>query len=275
VRQPYYSDNLATLFAGDCREVLRELPAESVQCVVTSPPYDHLRTYGGFEWDFEDTAHQLYRILVPGGVVCWNVMDGTVDGSETLTSCKQKVFFHEQCGFRIHDTMIYEKGNFSHPDRTRYHQLFEYVFILSKGAPKTFNPICDKPNAYPGTGTYGVNTARQPDGSMKLRRRNVISEFGKRGNVWRGKTAGQENICSNLPHPAMMPLWLAGDLIRSWTNEGDTVLDPFSGSGTTILRAKELGRRGIGIELNADYCEITARRLGGQMVLEDTAPPTK
>lgn len=243
---------------GDCVEQMRLLAPESVHLIVTSPPYDKLRTYGGHPWDFEATAHEMYRVLRDGGVACWNVNDSVVDGSETLTSSRQKIFFREQVGFRIHDTMIYEKHSFSHPERVRYHSVFEYVFILSKGAPSTFNPIKDKPNTTAGLSTFGVATFARQNGSRHVRNtQGTVSEpFGMRGNVWRGKTRGQEECCEHKPHPAMMSKWLARDLIISWSNIGDTVLDPMAGSGTTGVAASELARDAILIEVEASYIPV-------------------
>lgn len=253
-----------TVLQGNAFDRLRKLPGDSIPLVVTSPPYDSLRTYGGNgspTWDFQLIALELSRVLCVGGVICWNVGDSVVDGSETLTSARQKIFFREHCKLRIHDTMIYEKSNFGSPSSTRYHQLFEYVFVLSKGAPKTFNPIKDKRNAWAGTGTFGKNSIREADGSFGERTRSIITEFGMRGNVWRGNTRGQEEICQSLPHPAMMPKWLARDLIRSWSNVGDTVLDPMAGSGTTGEAAIELSRGALLIELNPDYVALINERL--------------
>lgn len=249
------------IYCGNALEVLRSFPDGCVQCVVTSPPYDDLRTYGGYFWEFEGIAQELYRVLCDGGVLCWNVGDSTVDGSETLTSAKQKIFFREKVGFRIHDTMIYQKANFSHPEKVRYHQVFEYVFILSKGAPRTFNPIKDKPNAWAGRTVLGRNVMRQASGEMKEGKKNIIVENGMRGNVWYGLTAGQENVCGKFEHPAMMPEWLAGDLIASWSNQGDIVLDPMTGSGTTCLMANRLNRAFVGIELNPEYVNYAQHRL--------------
>lgn len=246
---------------GDCVERMRELPAASVQLCVTSPPYDDLRTYGGHSWNFEATARELFRVLCDGGIVCWNVGDSVVDGSETLTSSKQKIFFREVCEFRIHDTMIYEKHSFSHPERVRYHSLFEYIFILSKGAPCTFNPIKDKRNTTAGRPALGVNTFSRPNGTRfeRATQGGISAEFGMRGNVWRGLTRGQEEVCEGKAHPAMMPKWLARDLILSWSNPGDTVLDPFAGSGTTGKAAIENARNAILIEINEAYLPVIER----------------
>lgn len=244
------------IFTGDSVEILATFPSDSVDCGVTSPPYDNLRSYGGHSWDFQGTARELYRVMRPGGVVCWNVGDSVVDGSETLTSFRQAIHFKDVAGFLVHDTMIYHKTNFGQPSHTRYHQMFEYVFVLSKGAPTVFNPIKDKRNLWAGSGTFGKNTMREADGTMGERTRNIVTEFGMRGNVWNGNTRGQEDMCLGVPHPAMMPKWLARDLILSFSNAGDTILDCFAGSFTTCIQALENGRNAIGIEIHEPFCEI-------------------
>lgn len=247
---------ITKIIHGDAALVLPTLQTGYAHMALTSPPYDALRTYGGNgeAFDFPTIARELHRVLVPGGVLCWVVGDATVNGGETLTGMRQAIHFVDVCGFRMHDTMVYEKTNFSHPESRRYHQLWEYVFVLSKGDPRTFNPIKDKPNVTAGkVGSLGRNTATQADGSKVERARKVNSEFGMRGNVWRGKTRGQENMCKPLPHPAMMPRWLARDLIASFSKPGDVILDPMAGSGTTGQEAIRLGRMAINIERNKDY----------------------
>lgn len=253
--------NTHTLIEKDSAIALAEMPAESVHLVVTSPPYDKMRTCYEHDFDFGRIAKELTRVLVPGGIICWNVNDSVVDGSETLTSCHQKIFFHDQCGLRVHDTMIYAKSNFGHPEKSRYHQLFEYVFILSKGKPRCFNPIKDKKNKWFGTGTWGRNSVRESNGDMGIRTRNVITEYGMRGNVWTGKTSGQERGTSGSIHPAKMPDWLARDLIVSWSNESDMVLDPFCGAGTTLVQAIKLRRNTIGIDNDPKSIETSRGQL--------------
>jgi site-specific DNA-methyltransferase (adenine-specific) len=247
---------------GDCGLLLSEIPDDLIDLTVTSPPYDALRTYNGYSFDFETIANELYRITTDGGIVAWIVNDGVSNGSESLTSCKQKIYFAEQCGFRIHDTMFYIKRNFSHPEKVRYHQVVEYVFILSKGTPRTFNPIKDKKNATAGcVGNLGVNTFTERDGSKSVRPKKVTGEYGMRTNAWEGLTRGQEEMCIPLQHPAMMPKWLARDLISSWSNPGDLVLDPFCGSGTSCIEAKKLQRRYIGIDISDEYCSMARNGL--------------
>lgn len=258
------------LIVGDCVERIMELPSGSIHLVVTSPPYGNLRTYNGHStWNFKRTAEQLWRVLAPGGCVCWNVGDEVVDGSESLAPMRQAIYFKDVIGFNVHDTMIYHKHSFSHPDRVRYHSVFEYVFVLSKGKPRCFNPIKDKPNTTAGRPALGINTFSRPDGSRHVRatQGGVSAEYGMRGNVWSGKTRGQEEMCKSLPHPALMPRWLARDLIHSWSNPGDTVLDPFSGDATTGVEAVKLGRNYIGIDASEDYVLHSRRHFDGLLMV--------
>jgi len=262
--EPWWAsqDGRVVLYCGKCEDVLPTFEPGSIALTVTSPPYDQLRTYQGFEWDFEATARELFRVTCEGGLVVWNVGDSVVDGSETLTSFRQAIYFKDACGFRVHDTMIYEKAGFSIPSTDRYQQAFEYVFVLAKGKPTTFNPIVDKRNIRAGLpGSFGKCTKRQPDGSQSERARALTAEFGKRLNVWRGKTAGQENPCQSIEHPATMPYWLARDHIRSWSNEGDVILDPMAGSGTTLEAAIRCGRNAVGIEISREYADQIVERM--------------
>lgn len=244
-----------TLINDDSAAALKTLPDNSIDCVVSSPPYGDLRDYNGHNlWDFKGTARELYRVIKKGGVVCWNVNDEVDEkGSESGESFREALYFME-IGFNLHDTMIYKKKNFSHPEKARYHQMFEYVFILSKGRPKVFNPIKDKKNKTAGCiGTLGTNTYTERDGSKSVRPKKITAEYGMRGNVWEGKTRGQEEFCKPCKHPAMMPKWLARDLIISWSNEGDIVCDPFSGSGTTVEEGRKLNRSLISIDIDPHW----------------------
>ena len=254
-------------------ETMARMSDGFIDLTVTSPPYDNLRTYNdhikgkktefnGYSFDFENIAKELYRTTKEGGVVVWVVADGTEKGSETGTSFRQALFFKE-IGFNIHDTMIYMKNNFSNPSSNRYHQIFEYMFVLSKGKPKTFNSIKDRKNVYAGqVGSWGKNTSRQIDGTMIERKKKIIEEFGQRYNVWTYKTSknGQEDEIA-YKHPAIFPIQLVKDHIISWTNEGDLVYDPFMGSGTTIKGAIDLKRNYVGSEIDKTYFEISEQRI--------------
>jgi len=251
------------LHLGDCLEVMKSLPEKSIDLTITSPPYDNLRTYNGYSFEFEGIAKELYRVTKVGGVVVWVVGDATINGSETGTSFKQALYFKE-LGFNLHDTMIWKKPNFSNPSTNRYHQTFEYMFVLSKGSPKSFNSIKDRKNIYAGSvGSVGINSVTQQDGSKKIREKKIIAEYGQRHNVWEMNTSGQESMGKELKHPATFPERLAYDHIISWSNDGDTVLDCFLGSGTTGKVSKQLGRRFVGIEISKEYFEIAKGRING------------
>jgi site-specific DNA-methyltransferase (adenine-specific) len=263
------------IIQGDVLEGLRTLPDGCVHCTVTSPPYDQARTYEQekISWDFQKTAKELHRVTCQGGIVCWNVNDTIVNGSESLTHARQAIYFVDSCGFNLHDTMIYKKSNFSHPEKVRYHQAFEYILILSKGSPRTFNPIKDKKNATAGcVGNLGINTFTERDGSKSVRPKKVTAEYGMRLNVWEGNTRGQEDMCIELKHPAMMPKWLARDLILSWSNPSDIILDPFAGSGTTALMAESVNRASISIEINPNYIQQIQASFGLVPYHFDTIP---
>lgn len=273
--------NSYQLYLGDNVQQLREHVTDaSIDLTVTSPPYDQLRDYKGHSWDFDKLLAELWRVTKPGGVVMWNVADQTVNGSETGTSFRQAIKFLDS-GWRLHDTMIYEKGNFSNPSSNRYHQIAEYMFVFSKGKLNTFNPIKDKPTTGMNTpdharlSTFGKNTVRARDGSMQDRgTRKTYAEFGMRGNIWRMKTAGQERPCQSVAHPAKMPTAMAHDHIVSWSNPGDVVLDPFAGSGTTGSQALQLGRRFVGIEIAQEYFDLMKKELDDLVALNQLiAPP--
>ena len=245
-----------SIICGDNAKVLAGFPDDYIDLTVTSPPYDNLRDYNGYSFDFEAVAKQLYRVTKPGGVVVWVVGDATINGSETGTSFRQALYFME-CGFNLHDTMIYEKKCLSFPDANRYYSGFEYMFILSRGGTKTFNAIKDRKNKSHGDTVHG--TDRNKDGTVREERSgagNIIKKYGVRFNVWSYPTGGR-----NIDHPAPFPEALANDHILSWSNPGDLVLDPFGGSGTTGKKAKELGRDYIMIDSSFEYCQLMKKRL--------------
>ena len=244
----------------DNLKFMSNLPEGCVDLTVTSPPYDNLRSYDGFSWDFEGVARELYRITKEGGVVVWIVGDATIDGSETGTSFKQALFFKE-CGFNLLDTMIYEKSGCGACGSNKcYIQNFEYMFIFSKGKIKTFNLIYDRENKIVGKQTVnGQRTKFTADNGRKYRSIET-KKFGRRFNIWRyNQTSGQDEFSKK--HPAPFPEQLVEDHIISWSNEGDIVFDPFLGSGTTAKMAILNNRHYIGCELSEKYFQIACERL--------------
>jgi DNA modification methylase len=253
---------LDTIICGDNCEILASMPAESVDLVVTSPPYDDLRTYGGHAWDFYGVAWLLKRVLKPGGVIVWVVGDATVNGSETGSSMMQALHFRS-IGLNLHDTMTWSKPNFSAVGalQCRYAPTSEFMFVLSKGAPKSFNPIKDRKTL--SIGAVKGGSIRQKDGTRKRMSNEgkPYAEYGQRYNVW--EIAPER---CDVGHPAPFPQSLASDHIQSWSNPGDVVLDPFAGSGTTLKAAKELGRRFVGIEINPAYVDICHKRTAQEIL---------
>lgn len=262
------SERKTELILGDCSDVLKTIPDSSVDCTITSPPYDNIRTYGDtLEWNFKKftiIAGELYRVTKQGGVVVWVVNDQTIDGSETLTSFKQALYFKE-IGFNVHDTMIYMKHNPLPNAGNRYQQAFEYMFVLSKGKPKTVHlQMVPRRNATGDKRTERVLTRnRNVDGSTGEQHYTKINDIVPKQNVWEyligGGNSTQDKIA--FQHPAIFPEQLVADHLLSWTNEGDTVLDPFMGSGTTGKMCSAYNRNFIGIEVNKDYYKIAEKRI--------------
>lgn len=238
---------------------LKSLPDGCIDLTVTSPPYDNLRTYKGFSWDAEGLIAELYRVTKSGGVVVWIVADATVKGSETGTSFRQALAFKD-AGFNLHDTMIWRKPHSGGiGSLNRYENVFEYMFVLSKGTPRHVNIIRDKPNKRYGEMQHG--SSRQKDGSVRKTTgygKRRVAEFGRRHNVWDITPC---KAPSERRHPAPFPERLVADHIISWSNPGDIVMDPFMGSGTTALACLHTGRCYIGFEISEDYCEIAEKRI--------------
>ena len=255
-----------SIVLGNCIDELNKLDDESVDAFITSPPYDNLRDYNGYSFPFEDIAKVMYQKLAKGGVIVWVVGDAVLKGSETGSSFRQAIFFQE-LGLNIHDTMIYEKNGSSFPARrtgNRYSQVFEYMFVFSKGKPKTANLICDKKNKWSGWTTFGKGTNRDKDGRLvEGKGRKPTPNFSPRHNVWKyntGKSYTTKDAFA-FKHPAMFPESLAEDHIMTWTSPGDLVVDPFVGAGTTTKMAAINGRNWIGIDISEEYVGIARQRM--------------
>jgi site-specific DNA-methyltransferase (adenine-specific) len=246
---------------GDCLERMKEIGDGTIDLTVTSPPYDNLRTYNGNnkQWGehvWKTVIKELYRVTKKGGVVVWVVGDATIKGTETGTSFKQALAFKEM-GFNLHDTMIYQKGGQGATGSNLcYWQDFEYMFVLSKGKPSTLNFLCDRKNVVKPRIKLESQGHRYKTGAVKGKRIIERKKFGKRTNIWLYHESG-----TRTSHPAVFPEKLAHDHIISWSNEGDTVFDPFMGSGTTGKMAKQLNRNFIGIEIDETYFKIAQERI--------------
>lgn len=264
--------DLNKIYLMSCIEGMQQMDAESVDLCVTSPPYDDLRTYNdSSKWDFnvfKEVAAGLTRVLKPGGVIMWNVNDATIGGSETGSSFRQCLHFMDAHGLRLHDTMIYEKTGTafaSGPKSVRYTQIFEYCFILSKGKPKTINLIQDKKNKWAGYTSFGNAVTRKKDGTFNDpgKKSNEIREWGVRNNIWKIKNSGGfgQSSKASYKHPATMPEELARGHVKTWSDPGDIVIDPFMGSGTTAQVCIEEDRKFIGFEIDEQYHSMCEQRI--------------
>ena len=255
--KPYYSDDYATIYHGDCREILPHLP--KVDLVLTSPPYDQLREYGGHEWGFEATLQGLCSCSKPGTTAVWITADQTIDGSETCSSFKHAIAFVCQ-GWKLWDTMIWDKGVQTTPTESRYYNTFEYMFVFSMGRPTHMNFIEDRLNVTAGSHRTSLKNCRK-EKRVYGGRKFITKPYGRRFNVWRINPHSEP-----VAHPAIFPTLLATGHIRTWSGDNSLILDPFMGSGTTLRAAKDLGRKAIGIEIEEKYCEIASKRLAQEVM---------
>ena len=254
------------IIVGDCLEVMKDWPDGCIPLTVTSPPYDDLRDYKGYKFDFEGIAKELYRITKDGGVLVWVVDDKKTNGSESGTSLKQALYFMS-IGFNLHDKMIYEAKNGSMGAYNEYLQCWEFMFVFAKGKIETVNLLRDRKNVVHGDKST-PKRGRDKDGT--LAERHIVDRdiYGRRKNIWRYPVGGKQELGN---HPAIFPEQLAADHIVSWSNEGDIVFDPMCGSGTTPKQARRLSRIPIGIDISEEYCEIARQRLEAV----DTGVPVK
>lgn len=249
---------LDRIYTMDCVEGMKQLPDNSIDLVVTSPPYDDLRNYQGFHFDFEATARELYRVMKPTGVVVWVVGDKVKDGNRTLTSFKQALFFQE-VGFKVHDVMIYKKKNTPFMRSNAYTNCYEFMFVLAKNKVTKFHPIVTK------TARHGVEplVANKKADGVNKKVLGKLNEEKTLTNIWEFAVGlgGSTNDKIAFKHPAIFPERLAEEHIVSWTDENDIVMDPFMGSGTTAKMAKLNHRHFIGFEISQEYTSIAEERL--------------
>lgn len=261
------------IYCESAATLMGKLPPNYVDLTVTSPPYDDLRKYNGYSFEFEPIASELFRVTKIGGIVVWVVGDSTKNGSESGTSFRQALYFKE-IGFNLHDTMIYHKVGLT-LNHNRYEQEFEYMFVFSKGRPSVFNPIqipCIWFNK--DSDRTGQHYNHHDEQNKRLRSgksRTNIKPFKIKGNVWKYNVGYGHSSRDKIAfqHPAIFPEELVKDHILSWSNQGDLIYDPFMGSGTTAKMAILTGRNYIGSEISPEYCQIAENRIGDIKILND------
>lgn len=256
------------IFHTDAVTLMGNMDDGIIDMTITSPPYDNMRKYKhdiDKSWNdkkWKPIIKELYRVTKDGGIVVWIVGDAVIGGGETGSSFRQALYAIE-CGFLLHDTMIYKKPSSSFPERYRYSQVFEYMFIFAKGKPITTNILKDRKNKWAGHGSYGVASSRDKEGNLIKGKKIKTSEYGSRFNVWEVPNGYGYSSADKIAykHPAIFPEKLARDHILTWSNEGDLIFDPFMGSGTTAKMAILENRDYIGSELSLEYISIIDERL--------------
>jgi site-specific DNA-methyltransferase (adenine-specific) len=249
---------LNQIYCGDCVDLMKKIASNSIDLVVTSPPYDTLRNYNGFSFTFEKIVAELHRVLNDQGIIVWVIGDKIENGNKSLTSFRQAIYFQEH-GFKIHDVMIYQKKNTPFMRSNAYTNCYELMIVLSKKGPKTFNPIMVKTRR---EGFEMLPHNKLADGINK-KALGELKEHKVKNNIWQYAVGlgGTTKDKIAFTHPAVFPEKLAEDQIITWTNEGDIVLDPMCGSGTTCKMAMINNRHFIGIDISDEYCEVAKKRL--------------
>ncbi len=245
---------------------MKGIPDGVVNLVVTSPPYDNLRNYNSYKFDFQGIVEQLYRIIHNNGIIVWVVGDKINNGNKSLTSFRQAIYFQD-IGFKVHDIMIYKKKNTPFMRRNAYTNCYELMIVLSKKGPKVFNPLQTR------TVRNGVEKSvfnKGPD-AKNIKRKVVLKKKKTKINIWTYAVGygGSTRDKIAFQHPAIFPENLARDHILSWTNENDLVFDPMCGSGTTCKMAKLLNRKYIGCDISEDYCTLAKARIKNTVIQKE------
>lgn len=247
-----------TIICGNCIDVMKNFEEKCIDLTVTSPPYDNLRNYNGYSFDYKSIAKELFRVTKSGGVVVWVVGDKIIKGNRTLTSFKQALTFQE-IGFNVHDVMIYKKKNTPFMRSNAYTNCYEYMFVFTKGSPKTFNPIKEK------TVRNGEEMLVYNKGADGINKKvlGTLNKEKTKTNIWEYAVGlgGTTRDKIAFKHPAVFPEKLAEDHILTWTNVGDVVFDPMCGSGTTCKMALKNDRKYLGCDISQEYVDITKERL--------------
>ncbi|MFH1192783.1 MAG: transcriptional repressor LexA [Candidatus Jorgensenbacteria bacterium] len=262
VSRKYGALPLNKIICGDTVEVMKKFPDNSVDMIITSPPYDSIRDYKGFSFNLHETGKEIFRVLKGGGIAVMVIQDQTKNFGKSLTSFKTIIDWCDNVGFKLFETTIYRKyGAEGAWWNKRFRVDHEYMPIFLKGdRPHYFNKEHLKiPSKHGGKTLTGGGT-RLTNGVRINTRPIKINPMKCRGTIWEYMTAGDGSRLKH-QHPATFPNQLPYDFINCFCPPGGIVLDPFVGSGTTTVAAKNLGRKYIGIDIAKEYCNIAERRM--------------
>lgn len=262
-----YRNETLHLMLGDCLTRLKEIPDNSVKAVITSPPYAKQRDYNGYS-DADYAAfmlpiiQEIKRVLTPDGSFMMNIKEHCDKGQRSLYVYKMVIDIVEKIGLRFVDEFIWNKTNpFPTGSKKRFKDGFERCYHFSKSKDYTFNPeaVLVKSESKWLDGekrrkNKGEHNCKNGSGMNMAKR--VASDMVRPSNVITGSSS---NL--NIGHPAVFPLYLPEFFVKVLSNEGDTVLDPFMGSGSTGIAAVTHNRKFIGIELDEKYFELAKERV--------------
>jgi site-specific DNA-methyltransferase (adenine-specific) len=251
-----------TIQCMDCVEGMRKLPDNSIDLIVTSPPYDGIRTYNGFSYDLHATGKEIYRILKDGGIAAMVIQDQTKNFGKSLTSFRTTIDWCDNIGFKLFECVIYRKYG---PEeawwKSRFRVDHEYIPLFLKGErPHYFNKEPLKiPCKHAGKVMTGSGS-RRTDGKTNPTVTRTINSTKCRGTIWDYLMAGDKDPIKR-KHPAPFPDKIPIDIIQCFCPPEGTVVDPFMGCGSTAVAAKKFKRNFIGFEISKEYCNLAYARL--------------
>ncbi len=254
------------VYCGDAISLLTAVDDNSIDFVCFSPPYDKIRDYHGFNLDLSQLGKQLFRVAKDGAVCAVVMTDATISGEKSLTTFRLTLDWVDNHGWRCFEHCIYSR--FGRPGawwNSRFRVDHEYILLFVKGQkPKYFNKEPLKIKAK-HAGKVWHGTTRLTDGSLIQNEKKMQSDTKCRGTIWHYATSNTEGNKQKLKHPATFPDALANDLIQCFTQQGEIVLDPTSGSGTTCVMASQRKRRYLGFDISAEYVELAKERLAREI----------
>jgi site-specific DNA-methyltransferase (adenine-specific) len=253
---------LNKVYQQDCIVGMRKIPDGAIDLVVTSPPYDNLRDYNGYSVDLNETGKNIYRILKDGGVAVMVIQDQTKNFGKSLTSFRTIVDWCDNVGFKLFECVIYRKnGTEGAWWKNRFRVDHEYMPIFLKGEkPQYFNKDSLKVKSKHGGKIMTGFANRKTNGETGKSITKAINEMKCRGTVWDYLMAGDKDPVKR-KHPAPFPDKIPFDFINCFCPPNGIVLDPFVGSGSTVVGAKKLNRSFIGFDISEEYCNLTRKRL--------------
>jgi site-specific DNA-methyltransferase (adenine-specific)/site-specific DNA-methyltransferase (cytosine-N4-specific) len=267
-------DFINQIIQADCEEILKQFPDNSIDLIFTSPPYADQRksTYGGIkpnkyvDW-FLPKAEQFLRVLKPTGTFILNIKERVVDGERHTYVIELILKMREQGWLWTEEFMWHKKNSYPGKWPNRFRDSWERLLQFNKH--KKFNMYQEE--VMVPVGDWAKERLANLSETDKIRDESKVgSGFGKNISNWIGRDmVYPTNVihtateCGNKNHSAAYPVELPVWFIKLFTKQGDIVLDPFIGSGTTAVAAIELGRNYVGIDIDQDYCALSRQRTSG------------